>query len=120
MRAALWPTIGAACLLVASCVQPKVGPASDVKEIRRELFAALTPSKLANCTLKRYGDPNDGGYLLCENLMGDATAAYSYGIDGRDQWGCEVSQQLHATVHEYDCFNTTRPMCDRGSFLFHE
>jgi hypothetical protein len=84
------------------------------------LFAELTPTKLRNCTLKRYGVPNDGGYLMCSNLMGDATAAYSYGIDGRDDWGCDVSQQLRAMVHEYDCFNKTRPACNRGSFAFHE
>src|SRR5262245_41156683 len=53
----------------------------------RTVFEELTPVRLKNCTLKRYGVPNDGGYLMCENLMGQATAAYSYGIDGRDDWG---------------------------------
>ena len=52
--------------------------------------------------------------------MGNATAAYSYGIDGRDDWGCDVSKQLRATTHEYDCFNKARPVCDRGSLAFHE
>lgn len=87
---------------------------------RRELFAELRPVKLANCDLRRYGEPNDGGYLMCENLMRDARAAYSYGIDGRDDWGCDVSQQLRTTVQEYDCVNTTRPLCNRGSFQFHD
>jgi hypothetical protein len=86
----------------------------------RALFASFTPTRLANCTLKRYGDPHDGGYLMCENLLGDAQAAYSYGIDGRDRWGCAVSERLRTPVHEYDCFNPTRPMCDRGSLQFHD
>lgn len=85
-----------------------------------DLFTELTPSPLQNCTFRRYGVAHDGGYLMCENLMGTATAAYSYGIDGRDDWGCEISRQLRTAVHEYDCFNTTRPACDRGSLLFHE
>jgi len=94
----------------------------DMKPVmaRRALFAALKPSRLANCTLKRYGSTHDGGYVMCENLMGDAKASYSYGIDGRDKWGCDVSKQLGTTVHEYDCFNLTRPSCERGTFQFHE
>lgn len=89
-------------------------------EIRRALLSALAPVRLSNCTLKRYGDSHDGGYLMCENLMGDAEAAYSYGIDGRDQWGCDVSRQLALTVHQYDCFNLKRFQCDQGRFEFHE
>lgn len=93
---------------------------SDNAETRRQLFAALTPVRLSNCTLKRFGDAHDGGYLMCENLMGDARAAYSYGIDGRDQWGCDISRQLAVSVHQYDCFNLKRFACDRGRFEFHE
>jgi hypothetical protein len=88
--------------------------------VRRELFAVLKPTKLANCNLRRYGSSHDGGYLMCENLVSNAQAAYSYGIDGRDEWGCEVSRQLQKVVHEYDCFNLTRPICERGTFQFHE
>jgi hypothetical protein len=56
--------------------------AAQGQPVPRALFRAFTPSKLTNCRLKRYGDANDGGYLVCENLMGDAAAAYSNGIDG--------------------------------------
>jgi hypothetical protein len=42
--------------------------------------------RLSNCTLKRFGAVNDGGYLLCENFTGEARSVYSYGIDGRDEW----------------------------------
>jgi hypothetical protein len=31
-----------------------------------------------------------------------------------------VSSRLLAWVHEYDCFNATRPLCDKGRFLFHD
>ncbi len=98
-------------------VRPDAPPDPDTRE---KLLSALAPARLANCTLKRYGDAHDGGYLMCGNLMGDARAAYSYGIDGRDQWGCDVSRRLDTTVHEYDCFNHTRPQCDRGALQFHE
>ena len=116
--------VGLAVLLAGAvavgCAHIAPHGGAQKRETRRALFAALTPAKLANCTLQRYGDARDGGYLMCENLMGEAQAAYSYGVDGRDQWGCDVSRQLRTTVHEYDCFNLTRPMCDRGTFQFHE
>ena len=87
---------------------------------RTKLLAAIRPVRLANCTMKRFGNPNDGGYLLCENLMGQAQAAYSYGIDGRDEWGCEVSRTYHVPVHQYDCFNAKRPACAGAEFHFHD
>jgi hypothetical protein len=86
---------------------------------RQVLFADIQPVKLANCELERFGEEYDGGYLLCRNLLGDVTAAYSYGISGYDQWGCDVSTRLHVPVHEYDCFNLTRPVCSTGSAVFH-
>jgi hypothetical protein len=108
--------VGAA---TSSCGRGRPDPAASM-ETRRQLLSALTPVRLANCTLKRYGDSHDGGYLMCENLMGDTQAAYSYGIDGRDQWGCDISRQLALTVHQYDCFNLKRFLCDQGRFQFHE
>jgi hypothetical protein len=107
-------------LSFAACASLGVGPAHARQEVRRELFDELKPVAIANCTLTRYGDEHDGGYVMCSNLMGEAQAVYSYGIDGTDQWGCAVSQQLQLTTHEYDCFNTTRPSCSKGTFQFHE
>jgi hypothetical protein len=83
------------------------------------LFADLQPVKLLNCELARFGEPNDGGYLVCANLMNEVGAAYSYGISGYDGWGCEVSTTLKVPVHQYDCFNTTRPSCPTGEPVFH-
>ncbi|MDP2389245.1 MAG: hypothetical protein Q8N52_02860, partial [Acidobacteriota bacterium] len=46
---------------------------------RQAAFQTLQPVQLARCDLSRYGEPSDGGYLLCGNLLGDVQAAYSYG-----------------------------------------
>jgi len=109
-----------AAAATSGCAGAALPPSGQAVETRRDLFRELRPVTLANCTLRRYGVLHDGGYLMCENLMDDARSAYSYGIDGRDDWGCEVAHQLRTTVHEYDCFNVTRPACSRGSLMFHE
>ena len=86
---------------------------------RQALLEDLQPVALANCELKRFGESNDGGYLLCANLLKDVQAAYSYGISGYDGWGCDISRQLQVKVHEYDCFNVQQPVCDAGALMFH-
>lgn len=83
------------------------------------LFAELQPIRLANCELERFGEKNDGGYLLCANLLGSVRSAYSYGISGYDGWGCQVSKRLNVAVHEYDCFNLDEPACPGGRAIFH-
>jgi hypothetical protein len=89
-------------------------------DVRRALFSLLQPVTLSNCTLERFGEPFDGGYLMCANLLGGAKTAYSYGISGYDKWGCDVSKRIGGVVHQYDCFNLTRPACDGGNTVFHE
>jgi len=86
---------------------------------RRAYFELLQPVALTNCELERFGEPNDGGYLMCGNLLGGVQAGYSYGISGYDGWGCDVSTRAKVTVHEYDCFDTTEPECPRGATKFH-
>jgi hypothetical protein len=81
---------------------------------RRILFDALKPVRLKNCELKRFGEPHDGGYLMCANLLDQVEAGYSYGVDGYDQWGCDLSRSLGVAMHEYDCFDTTAPQCPGG------
>jgi hypothetical protein len=88
-------------------------------ETRRMLFAELRPVALVNCRMERFGEPNDGGYLVCGNLLGAVKAGYSYGISGYDQWGCEVSTRLSVPTHQYDCFNTAVPQCPGGRTIFH-
>lgn len=92
----------------------------DVTAARLGLFDMLQPVTITNCELERFGERNDGGYLMCGNLLGEVQAAYSYGISGYDDWGCEISIQSRVPVHQYDCFNTTRPWCFRGETVFHE
>ncbi len=94
-------------------------PAAVVAQ-RQALFDLLQPIALANCEMDRFGEANDGGYLMCGNLLAGARSGYSYGISGYDDWGCQVSKAIDAPVHQYDCFDTTRPTCLFGDTVFHE
>ena len=87
--------------------------------LRETILAELQPVTLKNCTLKRFGSTNDGGYLICENLVEPIDAAYSYGVGANDDWGCEVSRRYHVPIHEYDCFDPARPLCS-GALVFHD
>jgi hypothetical protein len=92
----------------------------DVDRLRHALFDELQPVALDNCEFERFGDPSsDGGYVMCGNLLSPIKSAYSYGIEGRDRWGCDVSQRFNVPVHEYDCFDTRRPVCSAGGSEFH-
>ena len=90
------------------------------RQLRRVWLEELRPVTLENCTLARFGSSNDGGYLLCENLIETVEAAYSYGVGPNDAWGCEISTRYQVPVHQYDCFDPARPVCPTGQFLFHD
>jgi hypothetical protein len=98
---------------------PGDAPRSRAGMIRSELFAEIQPVRITNCEMQRFGEPHDGGYPLCANLLGDIKAGYSYGISGYDGWGCEVSRQLRIRVHQYDCFDLRQPSCPGGQTMFH-
>jgi hypothetical protein len=87
--------------------------------IRQALFALVQPVALKNCTLERFGEDHDGGYLVCGNLLKDVKGAYSYGISGYDKWGCDASTKLGVKLHQYDCFDTRQPSCPGGDTVFH-
>jgi hypothetical protein len=89
------------------------------EQARRRLFAELQPIRLANCAFERFGEPHDGGYVMCANLLASVQSAYSYGVSGYDQWGCDVSRRLGVPVHQYDCFDLQRPVCPGGRTVFH-
>src|SRR6266540_4201608 len=93
---------------------------STARRLREAILAELQPVVLKNCTLKRFGSANDGGYLMCENLIEPLDAAYSYGVGTNDDWGCEMSRRYHVPVHQYDCFDPARPTCNGGIFIFHD
>jgi hypothetical protein len=98
---------------------PVVQQPPEVVQQRQALFEMLQPIALANCELERFGERHDGGYLMCGNLLSAVQSAYSYGINGYDKWGCDISSKFDVTAHQYDCFNTTRPACPSGSTVFH-
>ena len=106
--------VAAAAVLVGARVHDAAG-----RELRETILAELQPVALKNCTLKRFGSANDGGYLMCQNLIEPIDAAYSYGIGPNDDWGCDVSRRYHVPVHQYDCFDPARPTCSGGAFVFH-
>ena len=86
---------------------------------RHALFEMLQPVALTNCRPERFGEPNDGGYLMCGNLLDAVASGYSYGISGYDQWGCDISSKLKIPLHQYDCFDTKLPACPTGQTVFH-
>lgn len=89
------------------------------RQIRQALYEAFTPVHIRNCTLQRFGSDNDGGYLICGNMLDLAESGYSYGIDGDDAWGCEVTAAAGIPIHQYDCYNTHVPACDSEKTMFH-
>jgi hypothetical protein len=94
-------------------------PGTTAVDPRRAYFEMLQPVALSNCQLERFGESNDGGYLMCGNLLGGIQSGYSYGISGYDGWGCDVSTKFKVVVHQYDCFDITEPECPRGATQFH-
>src|SRR5215467_2926305 len=106
--------VSTVALVIGALVRRAAG-----RELRESILAELQPVALKNCTFKRFGSANDGGYLMCEDLIKPLDAGYSYGVGRNDDWGCEVSRRYHVPVHEYDCFDPARPTCYGGSFVFH-
>jgi hypothetical protein len=101
-------------------ISPHWTPRKTARQFREELLAELRPVALRNCLMKRVGSPNDGGYLMCGNLLSHVESAYSYGIGPLDDWGCEISRTFGVPVHQYDCFDPGRPQCPGGRPVFHD
>lgn len=122
--AALGGAIVATLAVVASQRWPARSGRADLPRdpaaaIRAMLWRELQPVTLEHCRLERYGELNDGGYLVCANFLADVAAGYSYGISGYDGWGCQVATTLHVPVHQYDCFDQRAPSCPSGATVFH-
>lgn len=49
--------------------------------------------------------------MMCSDQFHDVSAGYSFGINGNDDWGIEISESLGVPVFEFDCWNTARPKC---------
>lgn len=110
--------VSASLVLHRQSSAPTARP-TRVETIRGQLFDEIQPVHVSNCELRRFGEPYDGGYPLCANLLSRVQAGYSYGISGYDGWGCEVSRRLHIPVHQYDCFDLRQPSCPDGQTVFH-
>jgi hypothetical protein len=110
----------AGTLLLAACQPQAPTPPMTPQEVRAALREEVQPVTLQNCTLARVGSANDGGYLMCRNLIDRPAAAYSYGIGPNDDWGCQMSTEYNVVTHQYDCFDPARPACPTGRFEFHE
>jgi len=106
--------VAAAALVIAGLARQ-----AACRRLREAILAELQPVALKNCTLKRFGSANDGGYLMCQNLIEPLDAGYSYGVGSNDDWGCELSRRYHVPVYEYDCFDPARPTCNGGTLVFH-
>jgi hypothetical protein len=103
-------------VFVAAYVVRIVFPSRAV--VRQALLDQLQTVTLENCTLRRYGNANDGGYLMCENLLDNVDIAYSYGTE--DSWGCDLSTRHGVAVHHYDCAKSNRAACKGARFVFHD
>ncbi len=85
---------------------------------RAAFLAELQPVTLKNCTLRRFGGANDGGYLICDNLSEGVQSSYYYGVGPNDEFACDVSKRYRVPAHQYDCFDPARPVCQGGDFKF--
>src|SRR4026209_2569710 len=65
------------------------------RKLREAILAELQPVALQNCSFKRFGSANDGGYLMCANLIEPIDTGYSYGVGRNDDWGCEGARRYH-------------------------
>lgn len=110
--------LGVAAIGLAAWESP-IWKAARVQRIRQALLDKLRVVPLQNCTLERFGSANDGGYLMCRNLIEELGAAYSYGVGPNDEFGCDVSTRYRVPTHEYDCFDPARPVCSTGNLVFH-
>ncbi len=104
----------------ALAISPLRRPTFTARQYREQLLTELRPVALSNCTMRRVGSAHDGGYLMCGNLLGNVQSAYSYGIGMLDDWGCDISQNLGVTVHQYDCFIPPLETCPSGRAVFHD
>src|SRR5262245_17736681 len=86
--------LGGITVLRRIATVPADGPRGRPTTTRSVLFAEIQPVRITDCDLQRFGEPYDGGYPLCGNLLGSVKAGYSYGLSGYDGWGCDVSRRL--------------------------
>jgi hypothetical protein len=119
-RRKIWIALAILSLLAVSIGAWKAAVERAQFQNRQALREELRSVMLQNCKFRRFGSANDGGYLMCDNLITTLDAAYSYGVGPNDEWGCDVSTRYRVPVHQYDCFDPARPTCKTGNFVFHD
>src|SRR6266700_3858843 len=87
----------AAVVVIGDLVRQVAG-----RKLREAILAELQPVALKNCTFKRFGSADDGGYLMCENLIEPLDAAYSYGVGKNDDTGRHVIIKMDIEGAEWD------------------
>jgi len=99
-----------------SLLQTRAARVTQPDEVRNDTLEFLSSFRPCAACVEpvRLGSAGDGGYLMCEELLSTVTAAYSFGIEARDDWGAEMSTQLGVQVHQFDCFTTEKPPCPEG------
>jgi hypothetical protein len=53
----------------------------------------------------------DGGYVMCKNFASSAVALLNFGVEGRDNFGCDLTTALKIPNYQYDCTNNYQPQC---------
>src|SRR2546430_15759103 len=77
----------AAALVIVN--RPLLGPKPTAHQIREQLLTELRPVVLSNCTLRRFGSANYGGYFVWGEPLRNVQSADLYGVragggDGRE------------------------------------
>lgn len=65
----------------------------------------------------RFGDLEDGGYVLFEKALRNVDCVYSYGIGRNDSFDMDVTLKLKVKCHCYD--HTIRTLPKRNSYLIY-
>jgi len=87
--------------------------------VTRKLFQSFricTPCQ----TFKRFGEPNDGGYLMCMDGLNNktVTAALSFGVEKHDQWSEDITQEFGGIpVSQFDCTVSEGSSCPQCKFF---
>lgn len=76
--------------------------ASVPSAVTRDLFASFRVCGQCS-SFERFGEPHDGGYLMCMDSRANYKAAYSLGIANHDLWSEDVVNKLNIPVNMFDC-----------------
>jgi hypothetical protein len=87
-------------------------------EIQRrslELLRLLKPSQAAGFQKRRFGSPNDGGYVMIDDFA-DVNAAMSFGIEQNASWDVSIADR-GVPVYQFDHTIDAPPVL-RGDLIF--